>query len=60
MCVVRGGGNQWGLYILFRISVVTPRNHVDLWSNGMIWKTGVYREKSKTGIFLETGHCSLL
>lgn len=35
-------------------------NHIDLLSNGIIWKSGVYTEKSETPIFLGTGLCSLL
>lgn len=31
-----------------------PRNPIDLWSNGIIWKNGVYREKREIVIFLET------
>lgn len=60
MCVVRVGGDRQGLYILLRTSVVTPRNRIDLWSSGIIWKSGVYREKAEIGIFLGTGLCSLL
>lgn len=32
----------------------------DLCSDGIIWKSGVYREKAETGIFLEAGICSPL
>lgn len=39
--------------------MVTPRNHIDLWSDGTIWKSGVYREKAEIGIFFETGLCFL-
>lgn len=60
MCVGRASGNRRGLYILLKTSAVIPRNHIDLWSNGIIWKSGVYREKSEIGIFLETGLCPLL
>lgn len=60
MCVVRESGDRWGLYIFLRTSAVIPRGHIDLWSSGMLWKSGVHREKSELGIFLETVLCSVL
>ena len=56
----KGAGDRRGLYIFLRTSVVTPRNHVDLGSDGIIWKSGVCREKSEISIFLESGLCSLV
>lgn len=60
MCVVEGSGHRQGLYVLLRTSAVIPRHHIDLWSSGMIWKSGAYRAKSEIGIFLETGLRSVL
>lgn len=55
MCVVRESGDRRGLYIFLRTSAVIPWDRIDRWSSGVIWKNGVYREKSEVDIFLETG-----
>lgn len=33
---------------------------MDLWSNGIIWKSGVYREKSEIVISLKPGLCCVV
>lgn len=59
MCVVRAGGGGMGI-VYFTQGVLVAQeetlplssNHIDLLSNGIIWKSGVYTEK-RLVFFLE-------
>lgn len=55
----KGGWGPTGTVYFAQDFCSDSQDHVDLWGNGMIWKSVVHREQSEIGIFLETGLCSL-
>lgn len=48
------------LCIVLRALPAIPRSHIDLLSNGIVWKQRDYTEQRETGIFHKAGLCSLL